>query len=428
MPPNPTSRRAVLGTLIFGFSLVMLLLFAAGAAAITNTRLIQSAALDLAREQSLTARLIDEIQREHSFVNTLLQHLRRPVRNSRTQLLGELQEVERRFESVVGEATELGTRQEWLRTAAAAKSFCREARRVLSSPNLESVELESLWTRHEELLDQVVRLVESSSTRVASVERQLQSQSQSMHRQSMTLLGLSGLAAFACAVLTIWLVGRSFNRLAEQESELARVSFHLMQSQEESAQRFSHELHDEMGQVLSAFKVNLVTMDAQNLDERRKDCLQLTDHALASVRELSQLLRPVILDDFGLEAALAWLADRFSARTGVNVNYNSSGAGRLAPETETHLFRIAQEALTNIARHSKASKVSVSYAQSGKQATLKIDDNGIGMAPDPARTLGFGLTGMRARARHIGGELKLRSKPGQGFRVEVRVPTAEGRS
>lgn len=427
MPPNPTSRRAVLGILIFGFTLVMILLFAAGAAAITNTRLIQSAALDLAREQSLSARLVDEIQREHSFVNRLLQHLRRPVRTSRADLLGELLEVERRFNTVVGEATELGTRRDWQRTASAAQSFCREARRVLSSPNLESVELETLWARHEELLAQVVRLVESSSTRVASVERQLQAQSHSMHRQSMIFLGLSGLAAFACAVLTIWLVGRSFSRLAEQESELARVSFHLMQAQEESAQRFSHELHDEMGQVLSAFKANLVTMDAENLDERRKDCLQLTDHALTSVRELSQLLRPVILDDFGLEAALGWLTDRFSARTGINVSYKSTGASRLPAETETHLFRIAQEALTNIARHSKASEVSVSYAQSGTQATLKIDDNGIGLAPSASRPGGFGLTGMRARARHIGGELKLRSRNGEGFHVEVRVPIAEGR-
>jgi len=249
-----------------------------------------------------------------------------------------------------------------------------------------------------------------------------------MSRQSLILLGSSWLAAFACALLTIWLVGRAFTRLADQERELARVSFHLLQAQEDSAQRFSHELHDEMGQILSAFKANLITMDPSNLDERRQDCLQLTDQALASVRELSQLLRPVILDDFGLDAAIGWLTDRFSVRTGITVSYTSSGASRLPNETETHLFRIAQEALTNIARHSQATEVGISYAQSPRGVTLKIDDNGKGLPSPALRSPGFGMIGMRARARHLGGELQLSSKPGAGLQIEVRIPIAQATS
>lgn len=296
---------------------------------------------------------------------------------------------------------------------------------MLASPNLESATVEDLWSRHEELLAQVVRLAELSSARVAAVEEQLQSQSQSINRQSFIFLGSSWLAAFACAVLTIWLAGRAFTRLADQERELARVSFHLLQSQEKSAQRFSHELHDEMGQVLSAFKANLITMNPINLNERRRDCLQLTDQALASVRELSQLLRPVILDDFGLDAALGWLADRFSARTGIAVEFKSSGASRLSGEAETHLFRIAQEALTNVARHSGAKSVGIRLEQSARRAILRIEDDGCGLPDKATANVSLGMTGMRARARHLGGELELRSKLGRGLTVEARVPIQE---
>lgn len=425
MSPNPTSRRAVLGILIFGFALVMLLLLAAGGAAIQNTRLIRSTAADLGREQSLTTRLIDEIQREHAFVNHLLGHLRGSKDTSRRALTVELHELEGRFDTLVREATQLGARPDWLQPAPVAHAFFAEARRVLAMSDPKSMELETLWARHEELLAQVVQLVESSSARVAAVERQLESQSQSINRQSLILLGSTWLAAFACALLTIWLVGRAFTRLADQERELARVSFHLLQAQEDSAQRFSHELHDEMGQVLSAFKANLATMDSSNLDERRQDCLQLTDQALASVRELSQLLRPVILDDFGLDAAIGWLTERFSVRTGIPVSYTSNGASRLPNETETHLFRITQEALTNIARHSQATSVGISYAQSPRLVILKIDDNGKGLPSPAPRTPGFGMIGMRARARHLGGELRLCSKPGAGLQIEVRVPIAQ---
>lgn len=406
----------------------MLLLLAAGAVAIQNTRLIRSTAAELGREQSLTTRLIDEIQREHAFVNHLLAHLRGSKGGSRRALRAELQELETRFDSLVEEATKLGARQDWLQPAPVAHAFFAEARRVLTMSEPRSIELETLWARHEELLAQVVQLVESSSARVAAVEAELESQSKAISLQSLVLLASSWLAALACAVLTIWLVGRAFTRLADQERELAGVSFHLLQAQEDSAQRFSHELHDEMGQVLSAFKANLITMDPANLDERRQDCLQLTDQALASVRELSQLLRPVILDDFGLEAAIGWLTDRFSMRTGIPVHYASSGASRLPNEAETHLFRIVQEALTNIARHSQATQARISYVQSLSRATLKIEDNGKGLPSPLPRPAGQGMTGMRARARHLGGELRLSSKPGTGLHIEISVPIKQGAS
>lgn len=420
-----TSRRAVLSVLVFGFSLVMLFLVAAGAAAVRNTRLIRSAAAELGREQSLMARLIDEIQREQSFVDSLLNHLRGVRRSSRRELRARLDEVEARFGVLLSDAEKSGARELWVKPAASARAFFAEARRLLQTPDLDSAQIETLWSRHEDLLSLVVDLVDASSSRITEVELQLRGQSEAAIRESFALLGSGLAAALACAVLTIWLVSGSFGRIAEQERELARVSFHLLQNQESSAQRFSHELHDEMGQSLSAMKANLVAMSPENLEERRRDCLQLADEALNNVRELSQLLRPVILDDFGLHAALGWLAARFSQRTGIAVHYDASFRERLPVESETHLFRIAQEALTNVARHSGATEVRMSLAKTGGGVALAIADNGKGLPEASRRAHGLGLTGMQARARHLGGELRLDTAEGRGLKIEVRVPVKE---
>ncbi|MGC4050418.1 MAG: hypothetical protein QM757_13655 [Paludibaculum sp.] len=122
-----------------------------------------------------------------------------------------------------------------------------------------------------------------------------------------------------------------------------------------------------------------------------------------NVQETSQLLRPTILDDFGLDAGLRWLCDRFQQRTGIHVEYTSTFDGRVADETETHIFRIAQEALTNVARHSKATTVMVSLGNPGGQIELRIADNGRGVVREEEQhSRGLGLVGMRARARSAG--------------------------
>jgi signal transduction histidine kinase len=145
-----------------------------------------------------------------------------------------------------------------------------------------------------------------------------------------------------------------------QTAELGRVSWHMLEDQEATARRFSHELHDELGQSLTAVKTNLTALDAGGQADRARlaDCLHLVEEAIGNVRQMSQLLRPTILDDFGLEAGLRWLVEGFAARTGIEATLESSCSGRLPDETETHLFRIAQEALTNVARHAGAKRVS----------------------------------------------------------------------
>jgi signal transduction histidine kinase len=203
------------------------------------------------------------------------------------------------------------------------------------------------------------------------------------------------------------------------------VSWHLLENQETTARRFSHELHDELGQSLTAVKANLLSLESSDgrlNRDRLIDARQLVDEAIRNVRELSQLLRPVILDDFGLDAGLRSLCEGFTQRTGIDVEYRSNFSGRLVDETETHLFRIVQEALTNVARHSGASRIRIELNADRDKLHLAIADNGHGLESAPSESTGLGMIGMRARARSAGGELRIESHKETGLRIEIWVP------
>ncbi|HEX4772894.1 MAG TPA: sensor histidine kinase [Bryobacteraceae bacterium] len=238
-----------------------------------------------------------------------------------------------------------------------------------------------------------------------------------------------------CVVLSIlcasWTVRAStvlFQRLGLQTAKLTQLQYQFLETQEDVARRFSHELHDELGQALTAVKANLSALRKQGANDegRIDDCMRLVDGAIEGVREMSQLLRPTILDDFGLDAALRSLGERFSERTQIVVNYSSNlGSQRLADQTETHLFRIAQEALTNVARHSKATEVTMKLTRTAAGIRLDIGDNGQGFDLTAARTSsGLGLAGMRTRAEGCRGMLTVHAAPGKGVEIEVSCPAS----
>ena len=200
----------------------------------------------------------------------------------------------------------------------------------------------------------------------------------------------------------------------------------MLADQESIARRFSHELHDELGQTLAAVKSNLAAAPrTPGTSGRLADSMQLVDDAIRNVRQLSQLLRPIILDDFGLDAGLGWLCEGFTQRTGVDVDYRSNLHSRLPDETETHLFRIAQEGLTNVARHSRATRVKIDLAASDSGLKLIIADNGKGIKDLRSGTQSLGMTGMRARARAVGGFFRVTSPPEGGLKLEVEIPLQE---
>ncbi len=261
------------------------------------------------------------------------------------------------------------------------------------------------------------------SERGAEVEALIIRQTQELIDNLVWVLGLCFLLAAGTAGLTVWIIQRAFAQLESQAAELAHVSWHMIDGHEKMARRFAHEMHDELGQSLSGLRRMLGRIPETEF-ATRQDCLAIVDEVLQNVRKLSQMLRPVILDDLGLDSGLRWLCERFTQRTGIAVDYTSNfGKQRLSEAGETHLFRITQEALSNIARHSDAAQAWVALRAEDPSVRLEIADNGRGLAAGhSAANPSLGMVGMRARARQLGGELIVENRKDGGLRLHVEVP------
>ena len=426
-PPKsiPWSRyithRTVLRVLQTGFALVLLLLGAASILAVRGTRAIQADAETVLREELNITRLLNEVQVEETAMAMVLHRLtRHEMPADRQELLQELSDADQAVARAARIAQQTPEAARWRDLAAIAADFTKAARTVIEEKDKSESRFEVLFTLHDRVVALVKDLVQVSTSRAVTVDRLLAGRSRELAEESWWLLSTCFVMALICAVLTFEMARTGVRRMEWQASELGRVSWHLLQTQEEAARRFSHELHDELGQSLAAIRANIGHND---FDRRRSDTFRLVDDAIANVRELSQLLRPVILDDFGLDAALRWLTEGFAERTNIEVRYKSNLQGRLEDRTETHLFRIAQEALTNVARHSGASVVQVQLRLDEGSVELTIEDNGRGIDPaDTYERASLGMVGMRARAREAGGELIVTSGDSAGVRIMARVP------
>jgi PAS domain S-box-containing protein len=208
----------------------------------------------------------------------------------------------------------------------------------------------------------------------------------------------------------------------------------LVTAQEEERRRISRELHDQMGQQLAALMMGLKTLGAESYGRRAAlDTLRhlevITDELSREVRTLAWGLRPPALDDLGLEAALCNYAEEWAERSRVSVDFHSAGfeGGRLPLTHETAVYRIAQEALTNVAKHSGADRVSFILERRGDHVLVVIEDNGKGFdveaAMQPAgKGRRLGLLGMRERAALLDGTINVESAPGTGTTLFVRIP------
>ncbi|MDQ2898361.1 MAG: histidine kinase [Acidobacteriota bacterium] len=425
--------------LIAGFSLVIILLLAAGFIGIRNIQSIKENAASLVQEQRVSTRLIGEIQQEQSTLSAVFYKLARdPDTVNYKQILPQLDMIDANMERIADEAR--GTPQErlWSQLNDASKAFSVEARRLLTATRAPTLASRDLFRRHEQVISIISRLVGDSYLKVTNAQYEIDRRSERLRKESIILLGASLLLALITTVLTVRVTAELFRRMEWQTGELSRVSWHMLKGQESIARRFSHELHDELGQSLTAVKANLAALNFNEPQSRSRvqDCVHLVDEAIGNVRQLSQLLRPTILDDFGLDAGVRWLCDGFRQRTGIDVEFVSNLTARLPEDTETHLFRIAQEALTNVARHSGAKKVIVELNSEDHAICLVISDDGRGLpAPmrQPSRSLpqraemkSLGMIGMRARARAAGGELRLSSSKMGGLRIEVEIPVLRG--
>jgi signal transduction histidine kinase len=255
--------------------------------------------------------------------------------------------------------------------------------------------------------------------------------------------GLAVLVSLGIALLAIVYAGRLEGRIQRQRlkeventRDLQRLSSRLISAQEEERRVIARELHDEVGQVLTAVKVELAlaqqaVVAAGGPPHALDDVRSIADSALHTVRDLSRLLHPTLLDDLGLAAAVEWHLKGFGKRYKLRVDLHKDRVDeRLSPEIEAHAYRIVQEALTNVSKHARASSCRVYLQRLTNTLLVTVEDDGVGF--QTARlaqaddTRGLGLVGIRERVAHLGGTLRLESAPGRGTRLTVELPTLAG--
>jgi len=213
---------------------------------------------------------------------------------------------------------------------------------------------------------------------------------------------------------------------------LRELSASVVEAREEERRRLARELHDELGQRLTALKMELMACQREHpelaVSARAQGILEMLDDTVASTRRIAMELRPLMLDDLGLTEAIDWLVKEFCRRTGIDVDTRlCAGLRALPPQLATTIYRIVQEALTNITRHAQATRAAISLNISDHHLLLTIQDNGVGFTKGTrARNPGsFGLLGIRERVLLLGGQLSVGDAPEGGARLVVRVPLAQ---
>jgi signal transduction histidine kinase len=283
-----------------------------------------------------------------------------------------------------------------------------------------------------------------SLNRSAFIEQQraITNSQASLQRQVLTVLGVALAISLAIGWLAFRHAARLEFRLTEQHAreeqiagDLQRLSARLIHVQEDEQRRIARELHDAVGQALSSVKLELAVAQ-RKLDripatsDLLVDALASADLALRSVRDLSHLLHPSALDDLGLVAALDSHLAEFRKHHDVTVMFVHDGVdGRQSPETERAVYRIVQEAFSNIDRHAHARVARLTLSAEAGVIRVVIEDDGVGFdaarAEQPGRRHGLGLLGMRERASQLGGRVKIQSRPNAGTRIEVELPRSD---
>lgn len=352
-----------------------------------------------------------------------------------------LDELLRAYEPVSSAPEE---RQQFARLESEVDAYRRSMLEVLASDrNQWMVEARNLLSRRVTPRRDIIIAVSEgvqALNRAAYVEQQsvIGGVYQSVQRDLWQVLGLALGVGIAVAMLAVLYAGRLERRLRRQMArdvelahDLQELSAKLVTAQEQERRHIARELHDEIGQALTAIKVELAYAQraiegAQGPTTVLQAARTITDGALHQVRDLSYLLHPAALDEFGLVSAVDEHIKSFGSRHGIAAELSHASMGcRLAPETETAAYRIIQEALNNVAKHAKATECKVYLARQSDVLRIVIEDNGIGFdasAPRSPDRRGLGLIGVRERASHLNGTVVIDSVRGRGTRIVVELP------
>jgi len=224
---------------------------------------------------------------------------------------------------------------------------------------------------------------------------------------------------------------RMTDALREREARIAELSGHLLRVQEEERRRISRELHDETGQGLMVIRLYLGMLEAsirtRTAQLKIHETLAVVDRTIEGLRRMLARLSPIVLQELGLIAAIRKEAKDLTKNTGIKARVDvAEGIGRLGADIETAFYRVVQEALHNVAKHSQAKSVWIQMTQEDSSVRLLVEDDGVGFAPKThSRGKSFGLAGMRERVSTLAGTMRVRSSKGRGTRIEIVVPLVQ---
>jgi signal transduction histidine kinase len=291
--------------------------------------------------------------------------------------------------------------------------------------------MKPLYDKHAAAVDQIVEV----ATRQASDGEALAARNVRFYTGAMVSVGL--LILISGGLLSIAMakgISKQTEELEASFGQLRALAARLQSIREEERKRVSREIHDQLGQALTAIKIDVSSLIRGFPDKEIKELnrvpsiLNSVDGAIQTVRRIATELRPGMLDDLGLVATIEWAGEEFGVRTGIKCILELPTDDLVVDQdTATAIFRIFQETLTNIARHANANEVRVRLAAEDGNVTLEVRDNGKGIPKEePRKGESLGILGMRERATLLGGDLTITSGPGQGTTVIVRIPQALG--
>jgi signal transduction histidine kinase len=432
--------------LIFGFGTLIVLIVLAGLGAAQRAQQIQtemSSAHDLYRS---TAKVFNEI---HSgihlsgiFVRDYLldpSHLtaslhKEQLLDIRSTMSKELDELDR----LVGPEE----RKALNRLRGEIDAYWSSLEPIFEWTPQQKLALSSLFLRQHVLprRDAVLALArEIEGLNQANFQRQQQRLSRSQQDFRSYLWWMMGIAVSLGALVAATSIYRTTRleknseeqqkRTERAEQELRRLSQQLVQAQEAERKSLSRELHDEVGQMLTALRMDLGRLSdsrsapPEEFNERLEEVKRVAEQTLAAVRSLAMGLRPAMLDDLGLGPALEWQGREFSRRSSIPVTVQIDGVLDGLPDSHrTCVFRVVQEALTNCARHAQAKNIRITVHGRQDAVFVTVQDDGVGMSRDQLSTGGLGLIGIEERSRELGGNVAIYSQPGKGTTLKVEIP------
>jgi signal transduction histidine kinase len=290
-----------------------------------------------------------------------------------------------------------------------------------------SLVLQERVKHREEIVELAMQLEQLMSANFTAERARITSADNRFRSSLAWTAGLALLLGVGIAVATVMHIAALESKSAASDAELLRLSAQIRVAQEQERRMLSRELHDQAGQMLTGLRMELASISygagEEEFNTRVMHAKGIAEQTLRVVRNIATMLRPSMLDDLGLVAALGWLVRDIKRSTGMEVQADVDSSLDNLPDAEcTCIYRVVQEAMTNAARHSGASRIDVVIGFSGAEAAGSITDNGQGFEAPAGRRTGLGLVGMEERLLELGGSLRVVSSPGTGARIEFRIP------